>query len=399
MTTEASVKKAAPPKVASIRRSTVAGKITYGPPQMPIEDRAGLHMNREALDVFSKDALGRDVFSKESRIREWEETEALHQKNMVAPLPVNQKYLNIPAYGVHLLAGEMGSGKSLFAAWLARHYYRCGWPVYSTAGFLFGQRLLLIEAYAFPDHVTPGGFIFVDEVHTLMDRYSSNSVRSRTFGQSTTAMRKERVTCMGATANSNMVDWTYRGASECLLVPTRWYPHRGRKLHAPPFCHLEISKIHPFPYKRRDQILMDAGLLRGSTGLKIATWRPSPIGLMAAAKLIDSFESVRIGENFGIDASAMKGQREGLNEQSADNRGPSDKVLLMIRRVLESGYLKAEGIVSLTTVRDLLRTNGAVGVTTTDIRSSLEIAGCEVNSRGVDAEDLADMLATVDLGG
>ena len=101
----------------------------------------------------------------------------MYFKHKDAPLPVDQDVTRMPPFGIHLFGGDMGEGKSLFAGFIARHYRRRGWNVFSTAGFLFGQRLRLMEAYSFPDHVTPGSIIFADEIHTLVDRYSANSVR------------------------------------------------------------------------------------------------------------------------------------------------------------------------------------------------------------------------------
>ena len=389
----------------TVSRRLPSKDVKRGPPQIPIEERTGIHMSRDLWDVFQGDSLKRDVFSVSSRIREWEETEELHIKNMESPLQVNTAKLRLPPYGIHLLAGDMGSGKTLAAAWMGREYYRAGWPVYSTAGFLFGQRLRIEEAYSFPDAMQPGSFVFADEIHAMLDRYSSNSVRSRTFGQATTAMRKEHVTCIGASANSNMVDWSFRGASECVLVPRRWYPPRGRKLHAPPFCYLEISKMYPFPYRRRDPLLMDGGLLKG-TEVKIATWRPSPVELMAAAKLIDSFEAVRLGENFGIDAAAMRKLREdkeggggggGADEDARESGEPSNRLLIVIKRAYETGYLKTSGTIALTTIRDVLRQSGLKTVTATAIKSALEMSGCDVTTRSIEAEELADLFDSINL--
>ena len=370
-------------------------EIKYGPKQIPIEEQAGVHLDRSVMDEFAKDSLGRDVFTIEERIQEWEETEELYDKYKDAPIPIDPKVLRISEYGIHLNGGDMGEGKTLTATWIARHFRRRGWNVFSTAGFLFGQRLRLAEAYAFPDHVTPGGFIFADEVHTLVDRYSSNSVRSRTFGQSSTAMRKERVTCIGASAHTIMVGWEYKGVSESVMVPRRWYP--GGKLHAPPFCHIEVVRLFPFPYRRKDQLLMDAGLVRG-IDQKRGSWRPAPQELMAAAKLMDSFESVKIGENFGIGSKEMKEEREGRGGAGAAAEGQSGgtpNLVWVVRRVWEAGYIKEGSKVFFTTLRDIIGQAG-LDISATKIRSSLEMAGCNVSGSAVNEEDLRTMFEGLD---
>ena len=390
---------APPPRARTVRRPGRAKAVVHGPPQVAIEDQAGLYMGREILNDFKRDPLGRDKFTVEERIREWEETEGLYHEHKDAPLPLDLAYLRIPAYGVHLMAGEMGEGKTLVAAWIGRHFRRRGWNVFSTAGFLFGQRLSLVEAYSFPEKVTPGAFIFVDEVHTYVDRFSSNSVRSRTFGQSSTAMRKEQITCLGASANSHMVGWEYRGATECVLVPRRWYPPRGRKLRAPPFCHLGLSKLFPFPYKRKDQLLLDAGLVRGNERL-IARWRPAPTELMAAAMLMDSFESVTIGENFDLGAAAMKEERQGGGAPARagggeDGPGGGLRGLVgLIRQVHDGGLIRIDrGPVRFSTIRDILKNSGAGGISATMVRSALEMAGCDVGNNSVQGEELTGLFA------
>ena len=293
----------------------------------------------------------------------------------------------LPEFGIHLFAGDMGEGKTLMAAHVARQYRRRGWNVFSTAGFLFGQRLRLIEAYAFPDHVTPGSLIFVDEVHTLIDRYSANSIRSRTFGQASTAMRKEKVTCIGASAHTVMVGWEFKGVAETVVTPRRWYPPGPRV--APPFCYLTCAKLYPFPYRRKDPLLMEAGLIRGSE-TKIAWWNPDPIELIGAARLIDSFESVKIGENFGVDAAAMRKERE----QTADSRpmpqgNDRPDLFLVIKAVWDQDYInKRQERVRFSTIRDIIKQAG-MNVSGVDIRSTLEIAGCPVTGETVRVDDLA----------
>lgn len=299
--------------------------------------------------------------------------------------------------GRYLLGDFTVTHNTLWASFVARHYRRRGWNVYSTAGLLFGQRLRLAESYAFPDHVTPGGFIFADEVHTLVDRYSSNSVRSRTFGQSSTAMRKERIGCMGASAHTIMVGFEFKGVTERVMVPRRWYP--GGKLHAPPFCYIEIVMLHPFPYRRKDQLLMDAGLVRGADDIKKARWRPAPQELMAAAKLMDSFESVKIGENFGIGAKEMQAEREGRGGEtggaSSGQSGGKPNLVWVIKRVHEAGYIREDSKVYFTTIRDILSQAGLT-VSTTQIRSALEMVGCPVASSTVNESDLRELFLNID---
>ena len=116
------------------RRFTSDDDVKHGPPQLPIEEQKGEYMSRELWDNYKRDSLGRDTFSTEARIREWEETEELYHRHKDAPIPVDTDVLRLPKYGIHLLGGEMGQGKTLVCAWIARHFRRRGWNVFSTAG-------------------------------------------------------------------------------------------------------------------------------------------------------------------------------------------------------------------------------------------------------------------------
>ena len=160
-------------------------------------------------------------------------------------------------------------------------------------------------------------------------------------------MRKEQITCMGASAHTIMVGWDYKGVTECVMVPARWYP-RG-KLHAPPFCHIGINMLYPFPYQRKDQLLMDAGLVRGND-VKRAYWRPAPTELMKAAMLMDSFESVRVGESFGIGAKQMGEQRDGKK-----SGGGAIDLVTVIARVWQANYIQRGRKARFASIREALQ--------------------------------------------
>ena len=134
---------------------------------------------------------------------------------------------------------------------------------------------------------------------------------------------------------------------------------------------------------------MDAGLVRG-TDQKISRWRPSPIDLMGAAKLMDSFESVKIGENFGIGSKEMQAEREGGASGGGDTKGRGSgqpDLVWVIKRVWESGYIQPDQKVYFTTIRDIIKQAG-LNVSSTQIRSALEMASCRVSSSTVEEAEL-----------
>ena len=101
------------PTIIRRRGGKKTEEIKYGPKQIPIEEQAGIHLDRSVMDEFAKDSLGRDVFTIEERIQEWEETEELYHLNKDAPIPIDSKILRISEYGIHLNGGDMGEGKCI----------------------------------------------------------------------------------------------------------------------------------------------------------------------------------------------------------------------------------------------------------------------------------------------
>ena len=211
--------------------------------------------------------------------------------------------------------------------------------VYSTAGLLFGYRMNIDQAYAFPRHVTPGAPIFGDEIHTLIERYASNSLRQRTFGQATTAMRKEQITCLGASADSEQVGWEYKRPTEWIMAFRRWYP---RKYEAPDFCYVEVVMRGPYPYRRRDPIVEQ---MLGYDDSQIIEKRfyPNPQELRKAALLMDSHESIKLGEAYELGSAEMRESLAGSKEVGGDRDERAD-VFYYIHGLVESGGIHIENV-------------------------------------------------------
>ena len=185
-----------------------------------------------------------------------------------------------------------------------------GWNTFSTKSMLIGQQLSLLEAISFPDHVTRGGFVFPDEVHSFVDRYSVTSVRNRTFTEATTTMRREEINCLGASAQAGAVGYEYLGSSEWLVYPNRWYP---KKYHFPDWCYIQLTLVGPY-YHRRDDPVEEIALGKQRQLYKREFVRLDPEELYHTAKLYDTFEVLRLGEMFDLGAREMKEGRDGVRE-------------------------------------------------------------------------------------
>ena len=359
-------------------------EVKYGPPQGDTKDLSGLTMDEDTWKEWAQDPLGRDKFTKAMRMEQWKRTEELFEQNKDAPLPVDMELLHLPPYGIHLVAGDLGAGKTTWSAYIAKHFRERGWNVFSTAGLLFGQKLGLQETYAFPDHVTPGAVIFADEIHTLLDVYSSNSQRQRTFAQATTAMRKEQITCIGASRNTMMVGWEYKGNADTLILPSLASVPPGSRV-TPPFVNLRIwAKSHP--YDRVDPQVQELYTYMGRRAPQkmVSSWFPKPQDVLEAAMLMDSFESLKLGENFDISADVMKRAREGDTggEKAVDSI--IQKYLWFVWQVIQDYEGKT---MTWTQIRDIVA-DGGHKVTAIALADACRSVLPTVSVRGFDVAEL-----------
>ena len=355
-------------KVVTLSSLETAPEPQKGPAQPPIADLAGKHIDEDVWKEWRDDPHGRDIFSKEQRYRAWAKLEEEHMKNRGAPLPVNNEMLCMPPWGIHLMPGIMGKGKTLVATDDAVEWYRKGWTVMSTAGLLFGQRLRIIEAYSFPNHVPPGGLIFIDELHTFVDTGSSGSIRDRTFAQATTSLRKEQVTVLGASAAPHRVAWTYKLATSYIFLPDQAHMPPGKR-KTPPFCNLRVSRLGPGPYHRGDPVVEQLRKMSGTRvdEVKLGIWYPDPTRIMESAKHMDSFESIRLGEAFDINSARMAEDRA---EQAAEDPNAALNRRLHLYWSIISQHTDKENL-DINFIRDQLNATGAK-VTANEIRTDIQ---------------------------
>ena len=116
----------------------IEDEVKIGPPQEDVSDRV-LWLDLPKLVAegkFALDSLGRDVYSLEERIAVWHWATELHEQNREAPRYPNLSRYYLSDYGIHLVGGDMGEGKTSFCAEVALEFYINGWNVFSTAGLL-----------------------------------------------------------------------------------------------------------------------------------------------------------------------------------------------------------------------------------------------------------------------
>ena len=362
-----------------------------GPPQPPVTELHGKTLELDTLmDSWVQDPMGRDVHSKDARREHLRLIHEDHNRNRNSPLPVKDFLNPVPEWGSLFLPGGMGAGKTLTAHWIIETMYRCGWVVYSTASTLFSQRLSLQESYVFPDLVEAGSGVFIDEIHIVIDRYAFNSQRNRSYGQAKTSLRKMQCLVIGASANPGQVGMEFKGSVDYTVIPYE-RPNipratRGRPIF-PDFCWVDVAMLKDI-YQESDRRLMDSGyghLVYGRAwerrkGNKL--WCPNPAELYQVSKGMDSFETFRIGEAFGIGRGELTAHQEDGPGYDINN------TLDLIAQVLEHTNPTDKGMVSIDAIAALLE-HGGQKTSKTTLRASLEVAGVSVTARGIFSHDLA----------
>ena len=288
-------------------------------------DLHGKNLDLDTLmDSWVQDPMGRDVHSKDARREHLQLIHEDHNRNRNAPLPVKDFLNPIPEWGSVFIPGGMGAGKTLTAHWIIETMYRCGWVVYSTASTLFSQRFSLQESYAFPDLVEAGSGMFIDEIHIVIDRYAFNSQRNRSYGQAKTSLDGRCSAWLWALQRESLdrLGMEFKGSVDYTLIPYE-RPNipratRGRP-YFPNFAWVNVAMLKDI-YQESDRRLMDSGyghLIYGRAwerrqGNKL--WSPNPADLYQVSKGMDSFETFKIGEAFGIGRAELAEQREGGDE-------------------------------------------------------------------------------------
>ena len=137
---------------------------------------------------------------------------------------------------------------------------------------------------------------------------------------------------------------------------------------------------------------MDAGLLR-ETKRVITTWCPDPLEVWRAAHLIDSWERIRLGESFDLDAAAMREYRHGQGQENGRQNGRQGGDVDWVELVghLWSGeYIPPDGVVRWDFLRDALGQAG-IAAQKTQLRTAFSLLGLVTTERGIRREYLADL--------
>ena len=183
----------------------------------------------------------RDHFSAKARIEAYDRLEALYEENRDEH--DRRKY----QHAVFFLSGDVGSGKTNIATMMGAAARAAGMEVYSTASFLFGKRIETVNVFRFAEELEDKSLLFIDEAHSLADRYAETSVRNRSLSNSLALIRKKGIILVLASVHEGRVAPSLKAPIDTLLYPRPHHP-RGRLIF-PPWCYVRCSLIGPQPFQ------------------------------------------------------------------------------------------------------------------------------------------------------
>ena len=372
----------------------------HGPPQPPLDELHGVTITPEMVGDMPRNMFGEDSYSVDERVRSAKWLMETYEINRLRP--VYPRIWQEP--GLYLLSGSMGGGKTMYCANLGVIFMMCGWPPYSTAGFLFGKRFDEVQTFAFPNFITPGCMVFADELHAIYGRYTGASIRGQTMAAATASFRKQKIYCFGTTAREWMLGPDIKASILGLGYPRHSSPPGPPT--APPWAYRAIRWYYPDPWGGRE--------LREQFGesnpQKCEKWTeyPHSYDLTRAAKHFDSWEKIKLDFGGGINAAEFRDRMDGdapaqmdltieavgltvlgwvedgrfrVQEEAYLEQGPSSR-----------SWLRGATQVDLTIIKGMFLEEHGAKLSVERIRQGLDSCGCPSSQRRVQIKELVDAL-------
>ena len=235
----------------------------------------------------------RDAYSRNQRGEGWRNLNAQHMLRKHERRPFD--YCN------YLISGDKGVGKTMLAAMLAMLNYSQGMEVFSTASFLFGHRIEAMDVFTMAESLPKNCVVFVDEAHSVADRYAENSTRNRTLANSIALLRKNGVRLIFASVHEHAVAMSIKSEIDTLVYPAIY--HGNGKY--PDWCYVYVNLIGPQPFRGRREA-DNWGIQRYGGEVKKTSLVMPPHLLYAAGKVIDTWAKPDIAAGIMITAKDVR---------------------------------------------------------------------------------------------
>lgn len=300
--------------------------------------RPGVQITPDDVRAASHDR--RDWFREEDRLRAHVQIEAAHRMRRSPDLRGWE-------FGLSMIVGQMGAGKTAFAGIRAAHWYERGHPVFSNAGLLFGRRLTGSALYDAVDEIPHYSLLVVDEAHGILEAKAGPMLGIRGFEILEASLRKKGCQVWLVSAMARMISATsrqeckdiYRPVNFDLPPPDRWELDRPPR-ETPRNFHMAVEGWHNYPLKRGDLV--------GAPPFRHNLWQPESMTVYEGSgtnevrrgmMLSHSWETldVHFAAEFG-GAAAVRSRRAAENGKAAEGkRNDADLREAILEYVLACG--------------------------------------------------------------
>ena len=280
----------------------------------------------------------RDAFSAETRLDAYDRLEAQYEENREAHQRRGYQH------AVFMLSGDVGCGKTAIATAMGAKARAAGMTVYSTASYLFGQCVNAGNAFRFAEDLDDKSFDFIDEAHSLADRYAEMSVRNRSLSNSFALIRKKGIIVVMASVHEGRVAPSMKSTIDSLIYPRTYRPRR--RMRFPPWCYVRCSIIAPQPF-RSGRLGDEYDVPRQTANPHRREMRPPPsLVIYEAAKLMDSWEKPNIPAGIQTTAAKIRNEQqeeEGTPQEQQQQQMDQQQKKVMaffggVAKALNSGY-------------------------------------------------------------
>jgi DNA helicase HerA-like ATPase len=111
----------------------------------------------------------------------------------------------------------MGSGKTLFATALARHYHKNGSTIYANFGLKFPFKPLTMKEISDFNFDFNNSVLIIDEIHLNIDSRSSMSRKNKIISYFITQSRKRNIILIYTTQNAHQIDKRLRTNTDYII--------------------------------------------------------------------------------------------------------------------------------------------------------------------------------------
>ncbi len=139
--------------------------------------------------------------------------------------------------GLWMITGNLRSGKTLMAVWLAKQHHDAGKRIFSNFHITFAEDVLPAEILMLKD--LQDCTIVIDELWTLIDSRSSVSGENKFLSDIILGSGKDGVTIIGTSQMAHMVDKRYRDIADYIVLCER--RGRTRDLNAMIRAHITVQ--------------------------------------------------------------------------------------------------------------------------------------------------------------